>query len=288
MIIPLTLFQDSAPEVDVLRLPIGPAREVKIGPGYYDMATGKASSAMQIAKAADGVQFLVFGESHDSRTHKEAVAEIMKALNDRGREVVLGLEMFTRPNQRNLDPWTMGMWSESQFQAEANWKQEWGFDYSIYKPTFDTVRELRIPMVALNVPRDWVRAVGRSGVAGLPAEAKGQFPDIDTSNANHRMVFNGLMGGHPMTGAQGENIYSAQVLWDTAMADSALKGMARWSSSPRRIMVILAGSGHALYGQAINYRLMQQAGAKSVTVIGIDGKESRIVRSGIGDFTVMR
>ena len=243
---------------------------------------------MQIAKAADGVQYLIFGESHDNRPHKEAVAEIMQALNARGRSVVLGLEMFTRPNQKNLDPWTMGFWNETQFQTEARWKDEWGFDYSIYKPAFDTVRELRIPMVALNVPRDWVRAVGKSGPSGLPAEAVGQIPPIDVTNANHRMVFDGLMGGHPMTGAQGANIYAAQVLWDTAMADSALKGMARWSNNPKRIMVILAGSGHALYRQAINYRLMKEGGAQSLTVIGLDGTEARVVRASIGDFTVMR
>ncbi len=286
--LPFIVAMSQAEPVDVLRLPIGPAREVKVGPGWTSTSSGNAVTVEDVAKAADPLSFVVFGESHDSQPHKEGVAELISALHARGREVVLGLEMFTRPNQRNLDPWTRGYWDEATFQREANWAKEWGFDYSIYRPTFEVVRKLKIPMIALNAPRDWVRAVGRGGPSALPAEAAGQFPAIDTSNREHRMVFDGLMGGHPMTGAQGENIYSAQVLWDVAMADSALKGMARWTPTPRRVMVILAGSGHALYGQGINFRLNQQAGAKSLTVIGIDGKEPRTVRVGIGDFTLMR
>ncbi|MBL8059454.1 MAG: ChaN family lipoprotein [Chthonomonas sp.] len=272
---------------DVLMLPIEPLGTVQVGPEYTDIKSGKPSSPVEIAKASRGVQYLIFGESHDSKPHKEAVAEILRALDADGRAVVLGLEMFTRPNQPNLAPWTMGYWSEEQFQREARWKEEWGFDYSIYKPTFDAVKALRIPMVALNAPRDWVRTVSRQGWEALAPEIKAQLPPLDTSNRQHRLVFDTLMGGHP-AGANLDRVYAAQTLWDTAMADSALKAMHRWPENPRRIMVILAGSGHALYKQAINYRLWQQAKAASVTVIGIDGKEPRRVRQSVGDFTLMR
>lgn len=268
-------------------LPIEPLRAVQIGPGYTDLRSGRASNPAQIAKASRGVQFLVFGESHDSKPHKEGVAEIMRALAADGRTVVLGLEMFTRPNQPNLAPWTMGYWTEEQFQREARWKEEWGFDYSIYKPAFDVVKELRLPMIALNAPRDWVRTVSRQGWDAVSPEIKAQLPPLDTSNRNHRMVFEALMGGHP-PGASLDRIYAAQTLWDTTMADSALKAMRRWPENHNRIMVILAGSGHAMYKQAINYRLMQQAKADSITVIGIDGTESKVVRSSLGDFTLLR
>lgn len=277
-----------AAPVDVYRLPIGPAREVTAQVGWTDLRTGKPSSAEAVAAAADGVSYLVFGESHDSQPHKVGVSEVMRALKARGRQVVLGLEMFTRPNQPNMAPWTLGWWDEERFKRETNWQTEWGFDFAIYRPAFETARELRLPMVALNVPRAWVRAVGRGGLESLPEEAKGQVPPVDVTNTNHRMVFDALMGGHPTGGVRGDQIYAAQTLWDVGMADTALKAMARWPKNPNRIMVILCGSGHAMYGQGINYRLMQQAGAASITVIGMDGDAPRPVRVGLGDFTLLR
>lgn len=283
----MAMPQTPAAPVDVLRLPIGPNREVTVRPGWTDTRTGRTVTANAVAEAADGVSYLLVGESHDIRGHKVGTAEILQALHRRGREVVLGLEMFTRPNQQNMDPFTRGFWSEEQFIQRTNWQQEWGFDFSIYRPAFQAARDLRIPMVALNVPRAWVRAVGRGGPEALPEEARGQVPPIDTNNANHRMVFQALMGGHPTGGAQSDRIYAAQVLWDVGMADTAIKAMRRWPASSRRIMVILCGSGHAMYGQGINYRLKQQSGADSLTVIGITGTEPRPVRVGLGDFILM-
>lgn len=263
-------------------LPIGPNRSVSARVGYTDLASGRAATPTTIAKAADPVQYLLFGESHDNRAHKEALADIIRALEKEGRIVVVGLEMFTRPNQGNLNPWTLGLWNKEEFQREADWKGQWGFDFKIYEPLFDVVKELRLPMVALNVPRDWVRAVTRRTYDELPEEVKSQVPPIDRSNSSHKLVFDAMMGDHPASSPQ-LDMYGAQVYWDTAMADSALKAMKRWPDNGRRIMVILAGAGHVLYGQGINYRLGDLGWEGSVSVIGLD--EVGKVRASIGDFT---
>jgi len=271
-------------EINVLDLPIGPSKHVVAGAGWTSTASGSPSDPKQVAAAARGFQYVIFGESHDSKLHKDALATVIEALIADGRHVVLGLEMFTRPNQPNLAPWSRGMWSEETFIAKANWKAEWGFDYGIYKPVFDQVRTHGIPMVALNVPRDWVRQVGREGLGALPEAAKGQVPTVTLDNQNHRLVFNALMGGHPPTGARGENIYAAQCLWDVGMADTALKAMDGFGENPKRVMVILAGSGHALYGAGINARLKEQAGKECLTLIGISKEDSAKIRTSVGDF----
>lgn len=269
-------------EVNVYQLDIGPNRSFMAKSGFTSMSDGTSATAASIAQAADGYTYLLFGEQHDNQNHKEAVAQIIQALVDRGRIVSVGLEMFTRPNQGNLYNWSLGKWDESTFIEQSNWKNQWGFDYSIYRPMFEAVKQNRLPLVALNIPREWVRTVSRNGPESLPAEAREQVPPIDTNNKDHQAVFGALMGGHPPSEGM-KNIYAAQVLWDVAMADSALKAMNRWPHNPKRIMVILAGSGHVMYGQGINYRLHQQAGVNSLSVIGVDSSQS--VRSGIGDFT---
>jgi uncharacterized iron-regulated protein len=209
---------------------------------------------------------------------------VIQALAKAGRDVVVGFEMFTRPVQDKLNPWSLGWWSEEEFIRQSEWKTQWGFDYALYKPIFDVVRQNRLPMVALNVPRDWVRRVGRTGASGLTAEEQSQVPPIDTTNAQHREVFNALMGGHPMTGPQGENIYSAQVLWDIGMADSALKYLDSRVNNSKTVFVVVAGSGHVMYRQAINYRIKQRTGEDGVTVVMTESNDPVTVSLGVGDF----
>lgn len=279
-------LQDQEPNPYTLM--IGNAHQVTVHAGATDLANGKPTTAEAIAAACDGHRFLEFGESHDNTGHKRFLAEVIQALVKRGRNVALGMEMFTRPNQPNLAPWSMGYWTEEEFIEKSNWKEQWGFPYPIYKPVFDIVKANKIPIVALNVPRDWVRAVGKGGPDALPADAKGQVPPIDLTNANHRMVFNALMGGHPMgTEAQMTNIYSGQVLWDVGMSDTAVKYMDARPANDSRIMVILAGSGHALYHQGINYRIEKRTGEHVLTIIGIDGTADVDVSSTIGEWTVV-
>lgn len=182
-----------------------------------------------------------------------------------------------------LNGWTLGWWSEPEFIEKSDWKKQWGFDYNLYKPIFDVVREHKLPMAALNIPRDWVRKVGRGGASALSAEEQAQVPAIDTKNSDHRSIFNALMGGHPPTGPQGENIYSAQVLWDVSMADSALK---YWDSAPRTsktVFVVVAGIGHTMYGQGINYRIWKRTGEKGLNLAAVSGEGKIEVSRGLAD-----
>lgn len=267
---------------DPWNLEIGPAGKVAIAPGLTNLSTGKPSSIPELARSLEGSSYVIFGESHDNRNHKEFCSELVEELVKQGRNVTVGFEMFTRPNQRNLAPWSMGYWTEDEFIEKSNWKTEWGFDYNIYKPLFDVIKQNKIPMVALNVPRDWVRAVGRGGPDALPAEARNQVPAIDISNQDHDQFFLAMMGGHPPASGT-SNIRSAQVLWDIGMADSAKKWMDRQPSTPNRIMLILAGSGHAGYHLGINYWLQKWTGHPVPTIIGFDQSTAQVSR-GVGDW----
>lgn len=271
-------------EADPFLLPINTKDEAIVQRGLTDLRTVKTATADDVAAAADGARFVLVGESHTSPEDHQLQADIIEALVKRGRNVVVGFEMFTRPNQMNLNPWTLGMWSEEEFIQKADWKGQWGFDYALYRPIFEVIKKNRLPMAALNVPRDWVRAVGKSGPSGLTGEQQAQVPQLYLGNKGHRQVFEALMGGHPMTGAQGDNIYAAQVLWDEGMADSAIKYMDRFSANSKAVMVICAGSGHTLHGQGINWRIKRRTGEPMITVVCTESDGERKVNRGVGDF----
>lgn len=253
----------------------------------YDTASGKKIDFKRIAAMADKTRWVLVGESHDNPWHHQAQAKVIEALVARGRDVIVGFEMFTRPIQPKLADFSMGWQTDEQFIKESEWKSQWGFDYLLYKPIFDMIRQHRLPMVGLNVPRDWVRRVGKDGYSALTADERAQLPgDLDLTNADHRNIFTALMGGHPMTGARGENIYSAQVLWDTGMADTAIKAMDQRKFDKRPVMVVLAGIGHVMYGQGIMYRINKRTGETGITVACVEGDASVEVARGIGDVVI--
>lgn len=279
----LVLLGQQGAAVHPYQLPYG--RTVTVSEGLWDMRSGSRASVGDLVKAAEGVRYVLVGESHDQRPHHEFQAEVIRALVASGRHVVVGMEMFTRDNQRNVMPFSRGIWSDEEFVEASSWKTQWGFDFALYKPIFDVVRAEKLPLVALNVPRDWVREVGREGVSAIGMDREVWVPGLAgrLGSERHRAVFTALMGGHPLTGARGENIYAAQVSWDIGMAQSALDFMED-KVSDKWVMVIVAGSGHVMYGAGINLRLKELGGAESVSAVCIDGAPEGNVTSGIGEY----
>jgi uncharacterized iron-regulated protein len=248
------------------------------------LADGVAVSPDDVAKAADKNRFVFLGEQHATPAHQAMQASIIEALVRRGRKVVVGLEMLQRPKQSALDAFIGGKTDEAQFLTDADWKGQWGFDFSFYRPVFDSAKRHKLPMVALNVPRDWVRAVGRGGLSALPAESKGQLPEvIDPNVPDHRKVFESLMGGHPMTGPAAENMLAAQTVWDEGMADSALRFLGP-KIDRKTVFVVLAGSGHVMYGQGINLRLARRGHDSGTSVVMTESSDPLAVSKGIADF----
>ncbi|MBX3112464.1 MAG: ChaN family lipoprotein [Fimbriimonadaceae bacterium] len=275
-------FAVALADVDPWNLAIGAPGQVTVRAGYTRASDGAGVSLAEIGKAGAACRYVLVGESHPDAEHHRAQAAIIEAVAATGRDVVVGFEMFTRDNQKNIDPFTTGRISDAEFQQTANWKTQWGYDYNLYKPVFDVIRARHLRMAALNVPRDWVRQVGRKGPDALTADQRTWVPGIDTKNADHRAYFTAMMGGHPdMPPGQFENMYAAQVTWDTGMAKSA-KDFMSWRGNST--MVILAGSGHVAYGQGIAYRLAQMGETSRLLVVCLDKKPGDKVSKGVGEY----
>ena len=274
-------------DTDATRLPIGTPGTVVAQPGRITSTrTSESANIDDVAKAADGKRLIFLGEQHATAAHQQLEANIIEALVRRGRRVVVGLEMYTRPKQGALNDWSNGKLDEAAFLEQSDWKGQWGFPFGFYRPVFDTVRRHKLPLLGLNVPREWVRAVGMGGFSALPPDAKSSLPsEMSLDNKNHRMVFDALMGGHPgMSDDQMKNIYAAQVLWDEAMADTIIKDMARRGRDPKTIYVVIAGSGHVMYGQGINYRLDKHGAGSGPSVVMFEEPDPVTASKGIADY----
>ncbi len=280
----LCSVQTAGPDPNLL--PIGRSGTATVAPTQViDLRSGETSDLEGLVTAAEGKRFVFLGEQHATADHQAMEAAVIRSLVNHGRQVIVGVEMYTRPKQDVLDHWTAGDLSEDQFLEQSDWKGQWGYDFAFYRPVFSVIKELRVPVVALNVPRDWVRTVGRSGFDGLPTSARLQLPPkLGLDNHSHREVFESLMGGHSMTGTSMDRMYEAQVLWDEAMADTAVKYLARHTVTPQTVFVVIAGAGHSMYGQGINYRVGKARAGSGITMVMLQSDTPVKVSRGIADF----
>lgn len=267
---------------DPYLLDIGRKGTVVAPMGYTDTRSGKATNPDQIAAAADNVQFLLVGESHATPSHHQAQADIIRALVKRGRFVTVGMEMVTRDRQLQVNGLSAGMETIEEFEVTSDWKNTWGHNFNAYRPVFEAIRDHRLRLTALNVPRDMVRKASREGYDKFTEFEKKWVPYMDLTNSNHERVVSALIGGHPLNGS-GFNMLAGQVTWDIGMAKTALDWHKEWPSK-RNIMVILAGSGHVMYDQGINYRLKQIDGTPSISVVCVSDEPNREVSRGIADY----
>ena len=124
------------------------------------------------------------------------------------------------------------------FSLATSWADVWGFDPALYAPLFHLCRDLGLPMIALNIDRPLVTAIGRDGWDALPEAERGWLsPARPAGGAYRRYLFDATGGVRPGRAAQSpedpafDRFVRAQQAWDRAFA-CALAG--RWPRRPTR------------------------------------------------------
>ena len=199
------------------------------------------------------------GENHDRFAHHVVQLEIVKALRRKGKKVAIGMEMFQRPFQKDLDDYVEGRTEEKEFLKKSEYFSRWRFDYNLYRPILQFARMEKIPVVALNVPTEIVEKVARSGFDSLSEEEKKIVPlEMDFSDGEYRDRLRGIFAQHkafPETNF--DFFYQAQILWDEAMAEAVDIFLKK---NPEHRMVVLAGNGHLAFGSGIPKRAARRNG----------------------------
>lgn len=202
------------------------------------------------------------GEKHDVARHHQVQAEVIAALAARGLPVTVGLEMAAPADQSVLDAFLSGAMSEGDFSAW--WKTAWGYDYSLYKPVFDAAKAARAPVVGLNVPRTLIKEVSRKGLAGLSPADRARLPASiqESADARYRAYVEASLDEHgPLPPARRANMRAVQAVWNEAMGENAAR-----LAAAGRLVVVVAGQGHMLYGGGIPESAARR-GAGAVPVV---------------------
>jgi uncharacterized iron-regulated protein len=208
-----------------------------------DLAQGRTLSLGEAVSILRQKRVVVVGEEHTNAGHHRAQLRVIQALAESGAPVAIGLEMFRRDSQADLDRWVAGEMPAGEF--EKVYARNWNYPWPAYSAIFEYARARRIPMLGLNVPPEITRLVARSGFQSLSESERGALSDITCSvDEEYMRYIREVFGAH----AHGGNFTffcEAQMVWDTAMAVHTLDYL---RAHPDATVVILTGVGHAQKG----------------------------------------
>ena len=190
-----------------------------------------------------GARVIFVGEAHDEEAHHQAQLDIIRALDEKGIPLAIGLEMFPAENQRYLDHWVAGRLDAGSFKSVFmnNWKVNWWF----YEDIFLYARDHKIPLIGLNIPKPIMHKVYTQGFAALSEQERHGLPveiscdSSDPYTAKMRKFYK----RHSSNTGTFDYFCEAQTLWNRGMALRIADYLKR---EPSRVMVVLAGGAHAM------------------------------------------
>jgi uncharacterized iron-regulated protein len=205
------------------------------------VADGKVVNLSEIINDLTKARLVFVGELHTFQSHHDAQLKTVSALRQAGAQVAIGLEMFRRSSQPDLDRWVKGELSEKGFQKI--YYQNWNYPWSLYRTIFLYARDHKIPMIGLNVAPEITRQVAREGFNSLSDKQRGDLPMVSCRVDPEYMAFiRRSLGMHGHGGMDFTNFCEAQLVWDTAMAWSLTRFLEK---NPEHTVVVIAGSGHS-------------------------------------------
>ena len=246
----------------------------------------------QILQELAKANVVYLGETHNNPEDHKAQLEILQALHQQNPKIAMGavapriaiaMEMFQRPFQDVLDQYLVGKITEAQLVEQSEYEKRWSFPWENYAPLLRFAKTNQLPVLALNTPTEVTRKVARSGLESLTSDERRYIPpfsEIRTDNADYRKMAQQVYELHHQSGhgnsTSFEQFFTAQVLWDETMADKIAQFL---KAHPDYQVIVLAGTGHIIYGYGIPSRVARRLGSgnlvqRSVLLSPPDGTSS--------------
>lgn len=209
-----------------------------------------------------GYRLVFVGEMHSEKWTHRAQLMVISALRDSGENVSIGMEMFKKDSQADLDLWVGGKMSEEEFRKV--YAKNWGLPWRQYREIFIYARDNHIPIVALNISRKVIHQVFTKGFASLSdSELKELGNIVCTVDKPYEDFIREAMQEHDMKEGSFQKFCEAQMVWDTTMARNSVDYLGEHPSST---LVVLSGSGHS-WKRGIPAQVTKRSDVKFVVVL---------------------
>lgn len=245
---------------------------------YFDSAARREVPFDAMIRQAARADVIFFGEQHDDPATHRAQLATLAALGNRGRPVVLSLEMFERDVQGAVDDYLAGRISEPDFLARS---RPWERYMTDYRAVVELARARGWTVVASNVPRRHASSVSRKGLVALdsltPPERVLVARDLACPRDRYYQRFAAQMSGHsagngPASAADSatmrsmtDRFYEAQCIKDETMAESIVQALDR--AGRGAVLLHLDGAFHSDFGLGTAERVRRRRPTLRTVVI---------------------
>lgn len=232
-------------------------------PKIYESSTWNPIGFEDILNKFQTVDVLIIGEEHDDKKGHEEKSKLIRYIAEK-QNFIISMEMFERDQQVVLNEYLAGLIDDKLFQSDIKlWT-----NYEDYKPIVMFAKENKIPVLAANAPRRYVRMLSRNGLSEMykfPSISKKYIAPLYTVELYRQEIYEnkifGSIAGHGGEKLGMKNMILAQNLWDATMADSILKVVEK----KRTKVIHINGRFHSDESMGVTYRLTQ-LGLKVLTI----------------------
>lgn len=270
--LPAAAADAPAPDVLAQRAGGAPALDLTEAPGLD-----------QVLASLGDRRVIYVGETHDRYEHHMVQLQVIRRLHASNPKLAIGVEFFQQPFQKYLDDYVAKRIDTRELLIGTEYFERWRIDFRHYAPILAYARDNAIPVLALNVPRELVRKVSQGGMAGLTEKERAGLPAvIDDSDTAYRERLRKVFDQHPKEdGTRFEYFVEAQLLWDEGMAERAATYL---EQHPDYTLIVLAGSGHLVFGYGIPKRLQRRIEVPGAVIVNAN---DRPIEPGMADFVVI-
>lgn len=249
---------------------------------------GKQTSYKNLLKDAAEADIVFFGELHDNPICHWLEYELTADLYaEKGKNLILGAEMFESDNQLIVNEYLAGLMKEKNFEAEARLWPNYKTDY---KRLLNFARDSSLAFIATNIPRRYAAMVNSRGFEILNTLNKNALQYIapvpfaydSTLSCYTEMIK--MMGDAPAHVTK--NIAKAQAAKDATMAHFILKNFTKGKT-----FLHYNGTYHSDRFQSIVWYLKQaDPTLKIVTISSVEQKEMDELKKeseGLGNYILV-
>lgn len=188
----------------------------------YDREGRRVDAEAAAAQMAEA-DVVLFGELHGNQAvHALEQGVARELLRLRGRDLVLGAEMFEADDQLVVDEYLAGLILHHHLTSEA---KVWSNYETDYRPLVELARSAGLAFVATNAPRRYANLVAREGLGALDRlgeEARRYLAPLpivfDLDVPGYREMLEMDLPMRPGITPAPENMVAAQAVKDATMA----------------------------------------------------------------------
>ncbi len=165
--------------------PLG--RDHPLAGRIWDVSSARFIDRQSLVAQLARADFVLLGERHDNPDHHLLQAEVLRSLTGVGQRPAVGFEMFGLDDSTAIAEHLAAAPSDAAGLGGAvNWNRRGWPDWAMYQPIAEAALQVKLRIVATNLPLATARKMTRDGLAALEPRT---VRDLDLDRSPSESVF---------------------------------------------------------------------------------------------------